>query len=369
MSAHDLPDTPELRAQMKQSTEVDLTALGLDATTVALWEDGYRAAQDAAHTFEWWYFDVQMDDASTLVVTFSNKPHTDPHGPVTPGVLVIYHGPDGTKRRVEKTYLAEEFSASTVQCDVRIGPNTVRGDLTHYEMHLEVDDLVIDLTLERQAPSWRPGAGYSYFKPDKTEYLAWVVPVPYGTVEATIVDAGTTRTVTGSAYHDHNWGNQLMSAMLDHWFWGRAHIGDYTVVYVRMTTKGVMGLGSINIPTFLLANSERVITDDMLPLRLELGDEVPGPGHQTYPSSLTWVWRTDAGSVTMTVTNPVMIEALDMHTDRPGLNPRGLRGALEKAFEHPMYYDFNADMELAIDLAGITETVTGRTLYEKMMFR
>lgn len=34
-----------------------------------------------------------------------------------------------------------------------------------------------------------------------------------------------------------------------------------------------------------------------------------------------------------------------------------------------MYYDFNADMELKIQLGGIDETVTGRTLFEKMMFR
>jgi hypothetical protein len=37
--------------------------------------------------------------------------------------------------------------------------------------------------------------------------------------------------------------------------------------------------------------------------------------------------------------------------------------------EHPMYYDFNADAKLTIDLKGTKETVTGRTLYEKMMFR
>ena len=39
------------------------------------------------------------------------------------------------------------------------------------------------------------------------------------------------------------------------------------------------------------------------------------------------------------------------------------------ATEHPMYYDFNADLELSIDFDGIQETVTGRTLFEKMMFR
>ena len=59
-----------------------------------------------------------------------------------------------------------------------------------------------------------------------------------------------------------------------------------------------------------------------------------------------------------------MIESLDM--SRPH---HGLGHALLHSHDHPMYYDFNADMELKVQLDGIDETVTGRTLFEKMMFR
>ncbi len=34
-----------------------------------------------------------------------------------------------------------------------------------------------------------------------------------------------------------------------------------------------------------------------------------------------------------------------------------------------MYYDFNADAELDIRLDTLTDHVTGKTLFEKMMFR
>ena len=88
------------------------------------------------------------------------------------------------------------------------------------------------------------------------------------------------------------------------------------------------------------------------------------PGHQTYPTELVWSWHTDRGSVTMTITGVEMIEALDM--SRPH---HGLAQGLLHAFDHPMYYDFNADMELSVKLDGIDETVSGRTLFEKMMFR
>ena len=360
---HDIPDTADIRARIDAAQAEGLDFLHIDPRDVAVWEDGFRSADELDHSFEWWYFDMQLDDGSTLVATFNTKPNTAPDGPLDPSVLVIYHGADGTKVRQDCHHPAEEFSADTDRCDVRIGPNTVSGDLAHYELHIDDAGVTADISIERHSPSWRPGAGITFFDSKKTQHLAWVVPVPYGTVSGTVTVGGTTHEVTGSAYHDHNWGNKVMDAGLDHWFWGRAHIGDYTLVYVRMTTKGLFGLGAINIPTFLLARGDEVITDDMLPLRLETHGDVPGPNHQSYPSELEWSWETDEGAVRLRVSNVEMIEALDMSRPHHGLSQ------VLHARDHPMYYDFNADAELTVKLHGIDETVTGRTLFEKMMFR
>jgi len=362
MSAQDIPDTPEVRAAMDKAQAEALERNGLQPGTVDVWEDGYRAAKTADSTFEWWYFDCQFDDGSTLVVTFSNKPHTAPDGPITPTLLVIRQQPDGTSVHLEPSFAEGEFSASTERCDVRIARSTVTGDLAHYELHVEAEGIVADVVIDRVAPSWRPGAGVSYFDQAKTSYLAWVVPVPYGTARARITEQGTTKELTGSAYHDHNWGNKLMGSFLDHWYWGRAHIGDYSLVYVRMTTKGFMGLGVVNIPTFFLAKGGELVTDDMIPLRLETSDDVPGPGHQSYPTKLDWSWRTERGTITLSVRDPKLIESLDMHVEHRGFS------RLLHAGDHPMYYDFNADAVLDIDLVDLKDRVEGRTLFEKMMF-
>jgi hypothetical protein len=361
---HDIPDTPDIRAKIEAAQTEGMARLGIHPTEVAVWEDGFRSADELERSFEWWYFDMQLDDGSTLVVTFNTKPNTAPDGPLDPSVLIIYHGADGTKIRESVSHPEADFSASQDGCDVRIGPNTVSGDLTHYDLHLDDAGVEADISIDRRSPSWRPGAGLTFFDSAQTQYLAWVVPVPYGEVSGTITVGGETLNVTGSAYHDHNWGNKVMDAGLDHWFWGRAHIGEYTVVYVRMTTKGLFGIGSINIPTLLLAKGDEVITDDMLPLHLETHGDVPGPGHQSYPSELDWSWQTDDGSVTMHVSSVEMIEALDM-----GRPHHGIGHAMLHMADHPMYYDFNADMTLTVKLNGIDETVTGRTLFEKMMFR
>ena len=364
MAAHDIPDTPAIRATMQKTQEESLAKLGLDPQVVAGWEDGWRTAEDVDEAFEWWYFDMQLDDGTTLVATFNTKPHSHPDGPLDPSVLLIYQGPDGRKVRINEPYSSADFTASTKGCDVRIGPNTVEGDLASYTLHVEVAGIVADLQMTRRAPSWRPGAGVSWFDSRKKHYMAWVVPVPYGTVTGTITDHLGQREVTGTGYHDHNWGNRLMSSYLDHWYWGRAHVGDFTVVYVRMTTKGLFGFGSLNIPTIFLAKGERLLTDDLLPLRLVTSGETAGPGGQSYPTDLLWTWQTDEGSLRMHITNPTMIESLDLKEDSS--NPVK---TLLHAHSHPMYFDFNADLELTVDLPGVRETVKGRTLFEKMMFR
>ncbi|WP_125132542.1 hypothetical protein [Microbacterium sp. 10M-3C3] len=363
MAVQRIPDTPEVRAQLDLAQQEGLSALGLKAGTVEVWEDGYRAASAADSTFEWWYFDCEFEDGSTLVVTFSNKPHTDPGGPLTPTVLVIRRHADGSRSHVEPVFAAADFAAATDRCDVRIGPNTVSGDLDAYDLHIEVDGLRADVRIERQAPSWRPGAGITYFDAHKKHYLAWVVPVPYGTATATIEEDGVTSTVRGTAYHDHNWGNHVMGAFLDHWYWGRAHVGDYTLVYVMMTTKGLFGLGQLEIPTFYLAKGDRLVTDDLLPLRLLTTGIVEGPGHQRYPSCLEWTWERGAETIRFTATNPRLIEALDMAPHRSPVS------AVLHAGQHPEYYDFTADLDVDIHVAGIDDHVIGTTLYEKMMFR
>jgi hypothetical protein len=37
-------------------------------------------------------------------------------------------------------------------------------------------------------------------------------------------------------------------------------------------------------------------------------------------------------------------------------------------FANPLYYDFDAELELSVDLAGVKAKETGRVIFEKMMF-
>lgn len=156
MAAHDLPDTPEMRATMATTQGEALAKLGLAADSVAVWEDGWRTATSWT-THSSGTCSSAVDDGSTLVATFNTKPQTHPNGPLAPSLLLIYHSADGQKIRVNQPYPAEEFTASTAGCDVRLGPNTVTGDLDSYLLHLEIQGIVADLVMTKNAPSWRPG--------------------------------------------------------------------------------------------------------------------------------------------------------------------------------------------------------------------
>ena len=41
---------------------------------------------------------------------------------------------------------------------------------------------------------------------------------------------GTTRTLRGTGYHDHNWGDAPMWSVLHDWYWARAKIGPWTAI-------------------------------------------------------------------------------------------------------------------------------------------
>ncbi|MFI2760656.1 lipocalin-like domain-containing protein [Streptomyces echinatus] len=219
--------------------------LNLTPGVVQSWEDGLRTDPDAG-TFEWWYCDAHLDDGSVLTVEFHTKPpFVSPKAPLTPFVLLTLTRPDGT--RTDKTCATEssEFTASSQHCDVAIGRNTFREDEGDYLVHVEIDDVVLDLKLTAEVPPWRPATGHAFFGPDEEHYIAWLPVTARGTVHATLTADGKTRDLTGSGYHDHNWGNIAPRKVLDHWYWGRAQIGAFTIVTLMFVSQERFGKAAL----------------------------------------------------------------------------------------------------------------------------
>lgn len=230
--------------------------------TVRPWEDGLRA-EPVRGTFEWWYFDAHFDDGMTAVIVFATKPIIHPGAPLTPNLSLTITRPDGRKTAEFDLPPAAEFSASKEACDVRLGASWVRWSEEDsrwtYRLHAETRTMAADLTFRGLVPPWRPGAGKSYFG-DLKRYFAWLPAIPYGLVEGTLTYDGQPRAVRGSGYHDHNWGNVALPSVMDHWTWGRAHIGEYTLIFVEQVA--LKRYGSARIPVFLLAKGSHILADD-----------------------------------------------------------------------------------------------------------
>ncbi|HEY5533293.1 MAG TPA: lipocalin-like domain-containing protein [Candidatus Anoxymicrobiaceae bacterium] len=360
--AKDLEVSDEMRKKIAEANADAIKREGLNPDAVEPWEDGYRTAE-RDDAFEWWYFDAQFDDGSTCVITYNTKTNIKPSGPLEPSILFIARSAEGERKSSFWKGEPGDLTASADACDVRIGPSWARGDLENYQLHAEADELVADLRIKRGAPSWRPGAAVTYLDPGKKKFFAWVVPVSYGTVEGELEVAGKHRSVKGTVYHDHNWGNFMLAQMLDHWYWGRAHVGDFSIIFSQLTSAGIFGLGAAKMHVFFLAKGEEILTDDGLPLHLVTADFIKGPGDRSYPTRLDLTWEAEEGSVRMAIRNPKLLEAIDGLGDTPAR-----QSPLMHLITSPYYYDFEADLELDVDLKGVKAHEQGRVIYEQMLF-
>ena len=101
---------------------------------------------------------------------------------------------------------------------------------------------------------------YSAIGEEKQKYFAWLPSVPQGTVSVDLNIGGKTEHLEGVGYHDHNWGDAPMMKLINHWYWGRAQLGPYTVIACLVTAAERYGLAAF--PIFLLAKDGQVIADD-----------------------------------------------------------------------------------------------------------
>lgn len=222
--------------------------------TIEPWEDGLRE-QPRPGSLEWWYFDAHFADGSALVVVFMTKPTDASAGPISPLMKAQLTLPTGEIVSSIQPYPAEAFQASRDHCDVHIGPHWVRGDLHRYEFATQAPELSLHLTFTATVPAARTGTGRTLI--GERDYLGWLVAIPRGTVEGTITVRGQTRTVHGEGYHDHNWGTLPFEDYLREWYWGRAYLGDYTIIF--SLTHALPAYGNTTLPQILLARGSHIL--------------------------------------------------------------------------------------------------------------
>jgi len=237
----------------------DYRRIGIERDRIAAWEDGART-DGRRGTYEWWYFDAHLDNGAKLVVIFMTKDLSAPKKPLSPMIRLNLDLPDGRALSIIRDFPAGSYAAAVDHADVTIAGNTFRGDLSHYEIRAEIDDVTIDVTLDSEIQPWRPHTGYLLFGRESDLEFSWLPAVPQGRVRGAYEVAGERTEITGVGYHDHNWGNVGMMSIIHDWYWARGQAGPYSVIASQITAHEKYGYEPI--PIFMLAKDGAIVADD-----------------------------------------------------------------------------------------------------------
>lgn len=249
--------------------------LNLDPGRIQPWEDGLRT-DPGTRSFEWWYYDCRLEDGTRITVELHTKPPAvSPSAPLMPFVSLVMLRPDGSLVVKNTIVSPDAFSASREGCDVRIGEHWCRGDLRHHQLHVELEGTVIDLEMTSELPPWRPATGHMFLGEDESRYIAWLPVMPRARVTAEITAGGRRERLAGVGYHDHNWGNVAPASAIDHWYWGHAHVGEYTAVMLRAVSHAKYG--NEVLVAFLLARGGEALAQGTDGLGFSALDEAREP--------------------------------------------------------------------------------------------
>jgi hypothetical protein len=198
-----------------------------------------------------------------------------PNAELSPYVTIDLDTSDGLhiEERVEEKGIS--FSSSKNGCDVRLGGSyMVRDDDGTLRVRYDDGKITAEAVLKPGAPFWRPETGHIIF--GDIDYFAWLPSVPTGNADVKLTLNGKTAVyIGGTGYHDHNWGNKSMNKLMNHWYWGRAEVGGYTVISSYIT--GEKKYGYKEYPIFMLAKDGKILADDGNKLVFHANDEFSEP--------------------------------------------------------------------------------------------
>ncbi|MYF07398.1 MAG: hypothetical protein F4092_02935 [Rhodospirillaceae bacterium] len=220
-------------AAFAQSKPPGFTFYGSAPGDPQAWADALRLdpARFAPGQFEWWYADGHLSNGVTFVASWHLE--IDEAGVLQPYVTVNFATKDEVLLDRKIRFQAAQARFGRERCDVAIGKHFIRSldGLNRYELFVDPEingGYGLHLELDRTVPSYSPGPDDGSNPPGP--YVRWVCAVPNGALKGTVTVGRVTQEVTGSGYHDHNWGNVPMSVLVRDWHWARGEAEGYTAV-------------------------------------------------------------------------------------------------------------------------------------------
>lgn len=215
------------------SDDASFRALGISPDKIESWEDGARLGKTQnPGAFEWWYMDVHSKNGFVIVGTFHYL--IDDSGKIAPYLNINFTKDAQILCNIRVNHYTDPYHLDPKKADAHIGKSffTSLDGLDKYHIYIdptENEGFGMDITIDRQAPSYRPGSGISGFVKNGPLF-GWLCAIPEGLAEGTVMYNGETAPIKGSGYHDHNWGNCPLNELVDNWIWSRGVVDGISVV-------------------------------------------------------------------------------------------------------------------------------------------
>ena len=283
----------------------DYKTMGTKKGVIEPWEDGKRD-DDRAGVYEWWYFDMILDDGSKVVIHFNTKDNkTIAKDGTIPSVVIKITSPNGKEYKDNVILNSSDAYFGEGKCDVKFGPHFIKGDLKTYHIHVdktggvngtdgsggmgEASNVACDLVLTSTSKPWRPGAGGFSFGEDG--YFTWLCAVPRGNVKGTLFYNNEEHQVKGTGYHDHQWGNVKHNSTWDHWIWGRQDFGDYAILVFDIGTQKKFGYQRLPM-MFLEDKDGNLVMEDLTTPKCKFIEEYKEKvSNKIYPKKIEYTFK------------------------------------------------------------------------------
>jgi predicted secreted hydrolase len=225
--------------------KISQKGLNVSLQDIVLGDDAFHGKRTFPST-EWWYFDAIFDDR------YSAEMSVRVLSALQKGIVIsrlnIYD--QGSLLSSDyASYQLNEFSASLDVPLVQINGNTViSGSYDNttgnfiYDVSFEFPQCAAALHYVGCTKGW---------KRQQQTGEWWVVVLPQATVTGTIIVNNTTKKVSGTGYHDHDWDVTWRTALNYGWFWGHVSSSNYTATWAtilstRATVKPMLVVNENN---------------------------------------------------------------------------------------------------------------------------
>lgn len=308
---------------------------------------------DTPYSYEWWYFDGQFENGYTFTASCFWRAIV--MGNPAPFIMMSIYTPDGKKLDGAQVFDYSNAKTSPDKCEATIDKNYVRQEGDTYKISLHAAQIGthmgVEMTLKRRGPGWKWSES-GLLLDDENGKQGWVCPVPMGDAEGKLFLDGKEIQVKGKGYHDHNWGDTLMSKSMMGWVWGRMFHPEYTFVYFDLLP--IAKETGINTAMFIMKNGKPLFA--CTPIKYTLGKDVLHKGTgKSIPTDILIEGSSNGVDVRCHLD---VVEVLHSSTNPPD----------EAGFITNYYRRLNKyDAKITVD--GKTVTVTGEAINEHVLLR